>query len=182
MTIQATWFCIWGFLWVMYFITDGFVLGIGTLYPFVGKTDKERRIILNSIGPVWDGNEVWLITAGAITFGAFPVVYAVMFTSLYTPLMLILFSLIIRGVSFEFRGKVSSKAWRAGLGWLYFYQQFSGRISPGCGLFKYFQGIAAGSGLFLSGNLYGSCQPLRGCRRHTVCPAVCPARTVLALH
>lgn len=111
MTIQAIWFYIWGFLWVMYFMTDGFVLGIGTLYPFIGKGDDNRRIILNSIGPVWDGNEVWLITAGAITFGAFPVVYAVMFTSLYAPLMLILFSLIIRGVSFEFRNQVASKTW-----------------------------------------------------------------------
>ncbi len=141
MTIQAVWFCIWGFLWVMYFMTDGFVLGIGTLYPFIGKTDKERRIILNSIGPVWDGNEVWLITAGAITFGAFPVVYAVMFTSLYTPLMMILFSLIIRGVSFEFRSKVESKSWRRFWDGCVFFSSFLAAFLLGVAFANIFKGV-----------------------------------------
>ncbi len=141
MTIQAVWFYIWGFLWVMYFMTDGFVLGIGVLYPFIGKSDKERRVILNSIGPVWDGNEVWLITAGAITFGAFPVVYAVMFTSLYTPLMLILFSLIIRGVSFEFRSKVEFKSWRKVWDGSIFFSSFFAAFLLGVAFANIFQGV-----------------------------------------
>ncbi len=112
MTLQSTWFFLWGLLWAVFFMTDGFDFGVGTLYPFLGKTDNEKRIMINSLGPLWDGNEVWLITAGGVTFAAFPVVYAVMFSSLYSALMLILFALIIRGVSFEFRGEIDNPIWR----------------------------------------------------------------------
>ncbi|MGD8845028.1 MAG: cytochrome d ubiquinol oxidase subunit II [Desulfobacteraceae bacterium] len=112
MALQLTWFILWGLLWAIYFMTDGFDLGIGTLYPFLGKSENDRRVMINSIGPLWDGNEVWLVTAGGVTFAAFPTVYAVMFSSLYSALMLLLFALIVRGVAFEFRGKVDSPAWR----------------------------------------------------------------------
>ncbi len=112
MILQSIWFFLWGLLWAVFFITDGFDFGVGTLYPFLGKTDRDKRVMINSLGPLWDGNEVWLITAGGVTFAAFPLVYATMFSSLYTALMLILFALILRGVSFEFRGKVDSPAWR----------------------------------------------------------------------
>lgn len=112
MELQNTWFFIWGLLWAIYFMTDGFDLGIGTLVPFLGKTDEDRRVMYNAMGPLWDGNEVWLITAGGVTFAAFPKLYAVMFSSLYSALMLILFALIVRGVSLEFRGKVESPGWR----------------------------------------------------------------------
>ncbi len=112
MILQSIWFYVWGLLWAVFFITDGFDFGVGTLYPFLGKTDRDKRVMINSLGPLWDGNEVWLITAGGVTFAAFPLVYATMFSSLYTALMLILFALILRGVSFEFRGKVDSPAWR----------------------------------------------------------------------
>ncbi|MDM8543910.1 cytochrome d ubiquinol oxidase subunit II [Desulfococcaceae bacterium HSG9] len=112
MALQITWFYLWGLLWAIFFITDGFDFGVGALLPFLGKNDDEKRMMINSIGPLWDGNEVWLITAGGVTFAAFPLVYATMFSTLYTPLMLILFALILRGVSFEFRGKVESPAWR----------------------------------------------------------------------
>jgi len=111
--LQFIWFFLWGLLWAVFFMTGGFDLGVGTLLPFLGKTETDRRLMINAIGPVWDGNEVWLITAGGVTFAAFPTVYAVMFSSLYTPLLLILFALIFRGVSFEFRGKVASKTWKA---------------------------------------------------------------------
>ncbi len=110
--LQSIWFFIWGLLWAVFFMTDGFDLGVGTLLPFLGKSDTDKRMMINSIGPLWDGNEVWLITAGGVTFAAFPAVYAFMFSSLYTPLLLILFALIIRGVSFEFRGKIESEAWK----------------------------------------------------------------------
>lgn len=113
MALQITWFYLWGLLWALFFITDGFDFGVGTLLPFLGKNNDEKRIMINSIGPLWDGNEVWLITAGGVTFAAFPLVYATMFSSLYSALMLILFALILRGVAFEFRGKVESKAWRS---------------------------------------------------------------------
>jgi cytochrome bd ubiquinol oxidase subunit II len=112
MILEATWFFLWGLLWALYFMTDGFDLGVGTLLPFLGKTEEEKRVMVNSIGPLWDGNEVWLLTAGGVTFAAFPQVYAVMFSSLYSALMLILFALILRGVSFEFRNKVDSDRWR----------------------------------------------------------------------
>jgi cytochrome d ubiquinol oxidase subunit II len=92
---------------------DGFDLGLGALLSIFGRSDKDRRIILNSMGPFWDGNEVWLITAGGVTFAAFPRAYAIIFSALYSPLLFILFGLILRGVSLEFRGKIDRRAWRA---------------------------------------------------------------------
>ncbi len=112
MDLQGIWFFLWGLLWAVFFMTDGFDFGIGILYPFLGKNDFEKRIMINSVGPIWNGNEVWLITAGGVTFAAFPLAYSVMFSSLYSVLMLILFALILRGVAFEFRGKVDKKSWR----------------------------------------------------------------------
>lgn len=109
---EIIWFILWGVLWAVYFMLDGFDLGLGTLMPILAKNETEKRIIYNAMGPFWDGNEVWLLTAGGATFAAFPKTYAVMFSTLYTPLMLILFALILRGVSFEFRGKVESDLWR----------------------------------------------------------------------
>jgi len=111
MELQSIWFFLWGLLWAVFFMTDGYDFGIGTLYPFIGRTDDEKRAMISAVGPLWDGNEVWLITAGGVTFAAFPIVYAVMFSSLYSALMLILFALILRGVSFEFRDKVADPRW-----------------------------------------------------------------------
>ncbi|MFB3851368.1 MAG: cytochrome d ubiquinol oxidase subunit II, partial [Acidobacteriota bacterium] len=105
MTYQVIWFVLWGVLWAVYFMLDGFDFGVGMLMNFIGKTDEEKRQIINTIGPVWDGNEVWLITAGGATFAAFPTTYAYMFSFLYSALLIILFALIFRGVAFEFRGK-----------------------------------------------------------------------------
>lgn len=113
MELQIIWFVLWGVLWAVYFMLDGFVLGSGMLQNFLGKTDTERRVVINTVGPVWDGNEVWLITAGGATFAAFPTTYALMFSYLYTALLLLLFALIVRGVSFEFRGKVQDDRWKA---------------------------------------------------------------------
>ncbi len=112
MDLQNIWFFLWGLLWAVYFISDGFDFGVGTLLPFLAKNDEEKRVMYNSMGPLWDGNEVWLITAGGVTFAAFPQVYAVMFSSLYSALMLILFALILRGVSFEFRHQIESPGWK----------------------------------------------------------------------
>ncbi len=110
--LQILWFILWGVLWAAYFMLDGFVLGTGMMHFLLGKNDTERRVLINTVGPVWDGNEVWLITAGGATFAAFPTTYALMFSYLYTALLLLLFSLIVRGVSFEFRGKVEHASWK----------------------------------------------------------------------
>ncbi len=119
MEFQVTWFILWAVLWAVYFMLDGFVLGAGMLHHFLGKDDQDRKVLIRSVGPVWDGNEVWLLTAGGATFAAFPKTYALMFSYLYSALLLLLFALIIRGVSLEFRGKIGSagwkKAWDAGI-------------------------------------------------------------------
>lgn len=111
MTLQIIWFILWGVLWSVYFMLDGFVLGTGILHNILGKTELEKRTIQRSFGPVWDGNEVWLLTAGGATFAAFPTTYALMFSYLYTALLLLLFSLIVRGVAIELRNKEQGERW-----------------------------------------------------------------------
>lgn len=111
--LQITWFALWGLLWAVYFMLDGFVLGTGILHNFIGKNNNEKKVIVNTVGPVWNGNEVWLVTAGGATFAAFPTTYALMFSYLYTALLLLLFALIIRGVSIEFRDKSESLRWKS---------------------------------------------------------------------
>ena len=111
------WFAIIAFFWVGFFILEGFDFGVGMLHSFVGANDEERRIAVNTIGPVWDGNEVWLIVAGAATFAAFPDWYASMFSAFYLALVVVLVALILRGMSFEFRGKSTDPRWRAAWRW-----------------------------------------------------------------
>ncbi len=106
------WFVIVALVWVMYILTDGFDLGVGVLVPFFGDDDVSRRIALNSVGPIWDGNEVWFITAGGAAYAAFPEIYAAIFGGLYLALMVVLFALIFRAVGFEFRSKRPSQKWR----------------------------------------------------------------------
>lgn len=112
MALQTAWFVLWGILWAVYFMLDGYDFGAGMLNPYLGRSDHERRLIVRAIGPVWNGNEVWLITAGGATFAAFPAAYALMFSSLYLPLLFILFALIFRGVALEFRGRISLPGWK----------------------------------------------------------------------
>ena len=112
MEFQVTWFVLWAVLWAVYFMLDGFVLGTGMLHHFLTRNDQEKKILIRTVGPVWDGNEVWLVTAGGATFAAFPTTYALMFSYLYSALLLLLFSLIIRGVSLEFRGKIENDRWK----------------------------------------------------------------------
>ena len=111
--LQITWFVLWGFLWTVYFMLDGFVLGMGMIAALVSRSEQEKRVLLASVGPVWNGNEVWIITAGGATFAAFPTIYALTFSYLYTPMLLLLLALIVRGVSLEFRGNMDSRRWRA---------------------------------------------------------------------
>jgi cytochrome bd ubiquinol oxidase subunit II len=112
MALTDVWFVLIAVLWAGYLVLDGFDLGVGMLLPVLARSDEERRLMVNTIGPVWDGNEVWLLVAGGATFAAFPIWYATMFSGFYLALLLLLVALIIRGVSFEYRGKIDSPTWR----------------------------------------------------------------------
>lgn len=116
-TLSLVWFILIGVLWTGYLVLEGFDFGVGMLLRPLGRTDTERRVIINTIGPVWDGNEVWLLVAGGATFAAFPEWYATMFSGFYLPLLVILTALIIRGVAFEYRGKIDDQVWRARWDW-----------------------------------------------------------------
>jgi cytochrome bd ubiquinol oxidase subunit II len=110
--LQNVWIALIAVLWIGYFVLEGFDFGVGVLLPVVAKNEAERRTVLTTLGPVWDGNEVWLLTAGGATFAAFPEWYATLFSGFYLALLLILLALIVRGVAFEFRSKKSSPTWR----------------------------------------------------------------------
>ena len=112
MSLNTFWFLTIATLWISYFILEGFDFGVGMLLKVIGKNQAERRALLTTLGPVWDGNEVWLLVAGGATFAAFPEWYATLFSGFYLPLFLILISLIIRGVSFEYRSKYGDIKWR----------------------------------------------------------------------
>ena len=111
MELSTLWFFIVGVLLIGYFVLDGFDFGVGMSLPFVSKDDTDRRVVINTIGPVWDLNETWLIVAGACLFAAFPEWYATMFSGFYLPLLLILIALILRGVSFEYRHQGKGRQW-----------------------------------------------------------------------
>src|SRR5580692_8764209 len=113
MNLATFWFILIATLWSGYFVLEGFNFGVGILLPVLGRDDTDRRLMINAIGPVWDGNEVWLITAGGATFAAFPGWYATLFSGFYLALFLILVALIVRGIAIEYRGKHDSVRWRA---------------------------------------------------------------------
>jgi len=112
MELTTVWFGLIAILWAGYFLLEGFDFGVGILLPVLGRDEVTRRLMINTIGPVWDGNEVWLIVAGASTFAAFPEWYATLFSGFYLPLLLILVALIVRGVAFEYRGQRDDPRWR----------------------------------------------------------------------
>ncbi|NYF59019.1 cytochrome d ubiquinol oxidase subunit II [Micromonospora purpureochromogenes] len=112
MELTTVWFLLVAVLFTGYFILEGFDFGVGMLLPVLGRDDRERRVLINTIGPVWDGNEVWLITAGGAMFAAFPEWYATLFSGFYLPLLLILLALIARGVAFEYRHKRPEASWK----------------------------------------------------------------------
>jgi cytochrome bd ubiquinol oxidase subunit II len=157
--LETIWFILWGLLWGIYFMLDGFDLGLGASMPFLVQNDQEVRAIYRAMGPFWDGNEVWLITAGGVTFAAFPTTYAVMFSTLYTPLLLILFALIVRAVSFEFRGHIDSPAWRR----LWDGCLFVGSLAPallfGVAFANIFRGIPFDANGVFQGNLFTLLNP-----------------------
>ncbi|MBS42735.1 MAG: cytochrome d ubiquinol oxidase subunit II [Nocardioides sp.] len=113
MELTTVWFALIAVLWIGYFTLEGFDFGVGMLLPVLAKDDTERRVMINTIGPVWDGNEVWVLVAGGATFAAFPEWYATLFSGFYLPLLLILVGLIVRGLAFEYRHKRHEKSWAA---------------------------------------------------------------------
>ncbi|MBB3041875.1 cytochrome d ubiquinol oxidase subunit II [Nocardioides soli] len=113
MELTTVWFTLIAVLWIGYFCLEGFDFGVGMLLPWLARDDRERRIMINTIGPVWDGNEVWVLTAGGATFAAFPEWYATLFSGFYLPLLLILVALIVRGLAFEYRHQRPEAAWHS---------------------------------------------------------------------
>lgn len=155
------WFFIWVFLWVMFFITDGYDLGLGALLPAVAKNDKERGLVHASIGPYWDGNEVWLIGAGGMTFAAFPGAYATLFSAMYTALMLVLVGLVVRGAAIGLRESSRSESERRVIDYAFSAASLALCILFGTAFANIFRGVpidAAGifqGGFFTLLNWYG---------------------------
>ncbi|MCA0294786.1 MAG: cytochrome d ubiquinol oxidase subunit II [Actinobacteria bacterium] len=141
LALQGLWFILIAVLWIGYLVLEGFDYGVAMLIPFLGKTEKEKRVIVNTIGPVWDGNEVWLLTAGGATFAAFPAWYATLFSGLYLPLFLVLVGLIIRGVAFEYRSKHPEAKWRNAFDWMASIGSFVVTLVFGVGFANFILGL-----------------------------------------
>ena len=158
MDLNTIWFILIGFLIIGYAILDGFDLGVGVLHLFT-KDENERRININAIGPVWDGNEVWLITGGGALFAAFPIVYATVFSAFYLALMLVLFALIFRAVSLEFRGKVDSPKWRRAWDWAFGLGSLLPAVLFGVAIGNILRGIPIDSTGTFTGNFFTLLNP-----------------------
>ncbi len=157
--LETIWFILWGVLWAVYFMLDGFDLGLGTLMPVLAKNETDRRVIYRAMGPFWDGNEVWLITAGGVTFAAFPTTYAVMFSGLYSALMLVLFALILRGVSFAFRQEVDNPRWKAFWDWCLTLGSFLPALLLGVAFANIFRGLPIDAKGVYHGSLFTLLNP-----------------------
>ncbi len=132
--LPTIWFIAIAVLWTGYLFLEGFDLGVGMLMKLFARNNTERRVLLNTIGPVWDGNEVWRLTAGGATFAAFPLWYASLFSALYLPLLVVLVALIFRAVAFEYRGKVDTDSWRARWDWAIALGSFLAAFGVGAAL------------------------------------------------
>jgi len=140
-TLRIIWWLLLGVLLIGFAVTDGFDLGVGTLLPFVARTDTERRIAINSIGPTWEGNQVWLILGGGAIFAAWPPLYAVSFSGFYLAMFAILFALILRPVAFKYRSKRESARWKAGWDWALFIGGFVPSLIFGVAVGNVLQGV-----------------------------------------
>jgi cytochrome d ubiquinol oxidase subunit II len=157
--LQTLWFILIAVLWIGFFFLEGFDFGVGMLLPFVGKKDTERRAIINTIGSVWDGNEVWLLTAGGATFAAFPHWYATMFSGFYLALFLLLVGLILRGISFEYRSKDSNPAWRNRFDWMIAVGSFLASLLLGAAFANLARGVPINENMMYTGNLFTLLNP-----------------------
>jgi cytochrome d ubiquinol oxidase subunit II len=147
--LQILWFILIAVLWIGFHFLEGFDFGVGMLLPILGKTDIERRTIINTIGSVWDGNEVWLLTAGGATFAAFPHWYATMFSGFYIALFLLLVGLILRGISFEYRSKDANPAWRNRFDWMIAIGSFLAALLLGAAFANLAKGLPIGADMNL---------------------------------
>src|SRR5262245_43894489 len=152
MDLQEFWFILIAVLWAGYFLLEGFDFGVGMLLPFLPRDERERGQMFQTIGPVWDGNEVWLVTAGGATFAAFPSWYGTMFSGFYLALLLVLFFLIVRVVSFEWREKRESHAWRTVWMWANAGGSAGIALVWGIGLANLLQGVPLDSSGDFTGN------------------------------
>jgi cytochrome d ubiquinol oxidase subunit II len=157
--LQTLWFILIAILWIGFFFLEGFDYGVGILLPFLGKNDLERRKIINTIGPFWDGNEVWLITAGGAMFAAFPNWYATFFSGFYLPLVLMLVALIARGVAFEFRSKNRRPAWRRTWDWMIFIGSLVPAILWGIAMGNLIRGVPIDATMTYTGGFWNLLNP-----------------------
>ena len=154
MQLHTIWFVIIAIFWVGFFVLEGFDFGVGVLHTIVGKTETERRVALNTIGPWWDGNEVWLIVAGAGMFAAFPTWYATMFSALYLALLIVLAALMARGVAMEFKGKGDAQRWRRSWMWCTTLGSLLIPLLLGVGLGDLLHGLPINSSHDFTGNFF----------------------------
>jgi cytochrome d ubiquinol oxidase subunit II len=153
MDLNIVWFILIAVLFTGFFFLEGFDYGVGILLPFLGQDDKERRVIINTIGPFWDANEVWLITAGGAMFAAFPNLYATLFSGFYLALVLMLVALIVRGVAFEFRSKDKRPGWRRTWDWMLSVGSFVPALLWGVTLGNMIRGVPIDADMTYTGNL-----------------------------
>jgi cytochrome d ubiquinol oxidase subunit II len=158
-TLRIIWFILIAVLWIGFYFLEGFDFGVGMLLPFLGKKDEERRAIINTIGPSWDGNEVWLLTAGGATFAAFPHWYATMFSGFYLALFLLLVGLIMRGIAFEYRSKDASPRWRHTFDWMIAIGSFLPSLLFGTAFANLAQGVPIDANMMYTGNLFTLLNP-----------------------
>jgi cytochrome d ubiquinol oxidase subunit II len=159
MDLNTLWFILIAVLYCGYFLLEGFDMGVGILLPFLGKKDIERRVIINTIGPHWDGNEVWLLTAGGATFAAFPHWYATLFSGFYLPLFLMLIALIGRGVAFEFRSKEENPTWRKTWDWVIFFGSLLPAILWGVAFSNLVHGVPIDENMTYTGGFFNLLTP-----------------------
>ncbi|MCS7286599.1 MAG: cytochrome d ubiquinol oxidase subunit II [Anaerolineae bacterium] len=157
--LQNIWYLLIGVLLTGYAVLDGFDLGVGVMYPFVAKKDEERRLLLNSIGPFWDGNEVWLLTGGGALFAAFPHVYATVFSGFYLALFIVLSALILRAVSFEFRSKEENPTWRKAWDYIFFVGSLVPAVLTGVAVGNIMRGVPLNAQMEFIGNFFTLLNP-----------------------
>ncbi len=140
-TLKFIWWLLLGVLFIAFAVTDGFDLGVGMLLPFLGRDDSERRVIINTVGPVWEGNQVWLVLGGGATFAAWPALYAASFSGFYLAMLLVLTALILRPVGFKFRSKMPQARWRSVWDWAIFVSGFVPSLVFGIAMGNLLEGV-----------------------------------------
>ena len=159
MDLNTIWFILIAVLFIGFFFLEGFDYGVGILLPFLGKEDKERRAIINSIGTFWDGNEVWMLTAGGAMFAAFPNWYATLFSGFYLALVVMLLALIARGVAFEYRSKKDDPVWRNRWDWVIFVGSFVPALLWGVAISNLIRGVPIDDKMNFTGNFFTLLNP-----------------------